>query len=87
MRMLVSLLAWFLEQTVAPNRAGRLVPVPDDGMEQGFARTLIAHWALWVAVALILLALAAGHVRRRWKGGAKPGTARFVRPDRDRKHE
>lgn len=75
--MLVSLLAWFLGQTVGPNRAGRLVPVPDDGMEPGFVRTLLAHWALWVAVALILLALAAGYARRRWKGGGRPGLARF----------
>ncbi len=75
MRVLVSLLAWFLGQTVGPNRAGRLVPVPDDRLEQGFARTLIAHWALWAAVALIVLALAAGYLRRRWRGGTKPGSA------------
>jgi hypothetical protein len=78
MRILVSLLAWFLAQTVRPNRAGRLVPVPDDGMEPGLARTLLAHWVLWTAVALILLALAAGYARRRWKGRGKPGPARFA---------
>ena len=89
MRILVSLLAWLLEQTIGPNRAGRLVPVPDDGMEPGFARSLFAHWALWAAVALILLALAAGYVRRRWKAGGKPGMARFAwlarARERDRK--
>jgi hypothetical protein len=85
--MLVSLLAWLLGQTVGPNRAGRLVPVPDNGMEPGFARTLLAPWALWAAVALILLALAAGYLRRRWKGGGRPGLARFAwrARERDRK--
>ncbi len=72
MRMLVSLLAWFLAQTVGPNRAGRLVTVPEDGMEQSITRTLLAHWVLWAAVALIILALAAGYVRRRWRGSRHP---------------
>jgi hypothetical protein len=75
--MLISLLAWLLGQTVGPNRAGRLVTVPDNGMEPGIARTLLTHWALWVAVALILLALAAGYLRRRWRDGGRPGPARF----------
>jgi hypothetical protein len=78
MRILVGLLAWLLEQTVHPNRAGRLVPVPDDGMEPGFARTLIAHWLLWMAVVLALLALAAGYARRRWRARERPGTARLA---------
>ena len=56
--------------SVRPNRAGRLVPVPDDA-EAG--RSLLAHWALWGAVALIVLVLAAGYVRRRWKSGGRPG--------------
>jgi hypothetical protein len=77
MRLLVSLLAWLLGQTVGPNRAGRLVTVPDD-VDASVARSLLAHWALWAAVALILLALAAGYVRRRWKGGDRPWTARFT---------
>jgi hypothetical protein len=82
MRILISLLTWLLEQTVRPNRAGRLVPVPDDGMEPSFLRTLlahwVAHWALWAAVALILLALAAGYLRRRWRAGGRPGQVRFA---------
>ncbi len=77
MRTLVSLLAWLLGQTVGPNRAGRLVPVPDDRMEPSLARTLLAHWALWAAVALILLALAAGYVRRRSKD-RRAGQTRFA---------
>ena len=78
MHPLVSLLAWLLGQTVGPNRAGRLVTVPDDGMETSIARSLLTHWALWAAVALILLALAAGYVRRRWRGGDRPRSARFT---------
>jgi hypothetical protein len=74
----VSVLAWFLGQTVGPNRAGRLVTVSDDGMETSLARSLLAHWALWAAVALILLALTAGYVRRRWRGGDRPWPARFT---------
>ena len=78
MRPLVSLLAWLLGQTVGPNRAGRLVTVPDDGMETSIARSLLTHWALWAAVALILLALAAGYLRRPWKGGDQQRPARFT---------
>jgi polyferredoxin len=77
--MLVSLLAWLLGQTVGPNRAGRLVTVPEDAMETGVARTLLAHWVLWAAVALILLALSAGYVRRRWRRARQPGTVRLGR--------
>ncbi len=88
MRMLVSLLAWLLGQTFGPNRAARLVTVPDDGMEPaGIARTLLAHWALWAAVALILLALAAGYLRRRWRGARQPGPARLSGLDRSRERE
>jgi hypothetical protein len=84
MRILVSLLAWFLGQTVAPNRAGRLVPLADDGMEPSFLRSLLAHWALWGAVGLILLALAAGYLRRRWKVRRGQRSARFVEDGRGR---
>jgi len=87
MRMLVSLLAWLLGQTVGPNRAGRLVTVPDNGMEPGIARTFLAHWALWAAVAVILLALAAGYLRRRWRGGGRLWPARFAWLGRGRQRE
>lgn len=62
------------EATVA-DRAGRLVPVPQDGLEPEVSRSLGAHWALWVAVGLILLILAIGVIRRRWRarGGQRPG--------------
>ena len=64
---------------VRANRAGRLVPVPDDP-EAG--HSLLAHWALWAAVAVILLILAAGYVRRRWKSGRRG--ERFPSPVSDR---
>lgn len=62
-----------LGQAVEPNRAGRLVPVPEKALEPEVGRSLSAHWALWAAVALIVLILAAGYLRRRWKTG---GTVR-----------
>jgi hypothetical protein len=65
---------------VLPNRAGRLVPVPDDP-EAG--RSLLAHWALWAAVALILLVLAAGYMRRRWKSGERPTWIPWPSSNRD----
>jgi hypothetical protein len=55
---------------VGANRAGRLVPLPDDTIEA--ERTLGEHWALLAAVALIVLILAAGYLRRRWKAGWRP---------------
>jgi hypothetical protein len=55
-----------LGEVVRPNRAGRLVPLEDDGAARSFAW----HWALWLAVLLILALLAAGYLRRRWKGDA-----------------
>jgi len=65
---------WLTDATGA-DRAGRLVPVPQDGLEPEVSRSLGAHWALWVAVGLILLILAIGFIRRRWKarGSARPG--------------
>jgi hypothetical protein len=56
------------DNMVRPNRAGRLVPVPD-APETG--RSLLAHSALWAAVGVIVLILAAGYVRRRWKSGRR----------------
>ena len=32
------------------DRAGRLVPVPQDGLEPEVSRSLGVHWALWLAV-------------------------------------
>jgi hypothetical protein len=49
------------------DRAGRLVPVPQDGFEPEMSRSLGAHWALWLAVGLIVLILAGGYVRRKWR--------------------
>jgi hypothetical protein len=65
---------------VLPNRAAWLVPVPDDP-EAG--RSLVAHWALWAAVALILLILAVGYVRRRWKSGERPAWFPWPTSNRD----
>jgi hypothetical protein len=64
-----------LAEAMGADRAGRLVPVPQDGLETEVSRSLAAHWALWVAVGLILLILAIGFIRRRWKarGSHRPG--------------
>jgi hypothetical protein len=64
--------AAILGDVVQPNRAGRLVPLVDEDAEVG--RSLVGHWALWAAALVVLLLLAAGYVRRRWKGGrSRPG--------------
>lgn len=55
---------------VGADRAGRLVPLPEDTIEP--ERSLGAHWALVAAVVLIVLILAAGYLRRRWKAGWRP---------------
>jgi hypothetical protein len=57
------------------DRAGRLVPVPQDGLEPEISRSRGLHWALWLAVGLILLILAVGYVRRKWRarGDERPG--------------
>ena len=57
---------------VRPNKAGRLVPLPEEALEAD--RPLAAHWAFWAAVALVLLIVAAGYLRRRWKaqGAVRP---------------
>jgi hypothetical protein len=56
------------------DRAGRLVAVPQDALEPEVARSLGVHWALWLSVGLILLVLAAGYIRRKWRsqGGERP---------------
>lgn len=56
------------------DRAGRLVPVPQDALEPEVTRSLGAHWALWLSVGLILLVLAVGYIRRKWRsqGGERP---------------
>ena len=64
-----------LAEATGADRAGRLIPGPQDGLEPEVSRSLAAHWALWVAVGLILLILASGFIRRRWRvrGGERPG--------------
>jgi hypothetical protein len=51
------------------NRAGQLVPLPEDAADTDPASSLDAHWALWAAVALVVVLLAIGYIRRRWKDG------------------
>ena len=34
-------------------------------------RTLLSHWALLAAIALVVLIVAAGYLRRRWKAHAR----------------
>ncbi len=92
MRALLSLLEWLAARAGADltadagspwtgpsgaDRAGRLVPAPQDGFEPEVGRSLghsLGHWALWLAAAMILVILAVGYVRRRWrsKGDASP---------------
>jgi hypothetical protein len=64
-----------LAETTGADRAGQLITVPQDGLEPEVSRSLAAHWALWGAVGLILLILAVGFIRRRWKarGSVRPG--------------
>jgi hypothetical protein len=70
-----------LGQALQPNRAGRLVPVPNEALPE---RSLSAHWALWAAVALVVLVLAAGYLRRRWKAAGSPRAARLFLAVRSR---
>ncbi len=62
-------------QDTTADRAGRLVPVPQDGLEPEVTRSLGTHWALWLAVGIVLLILAVGYIRRKWRahGAARPG--------------
>lgn len=56
------------------DRAGRLVPAPQDGLEQDVGRSLGLSWALWTAIAVVLLVVGVGYLRRRWRrrGEAQP---------------
>jgi hypothetical protein len=80
MRTLVALLAWLAARAGAvagaadagvagrattADRAGRLVPAPHDGLEPDVSRSLVEHWALWLAVGLVLIIVGIGYVRRR----------------------
>jgi hypothetical protein len=58
------------DNRVLPNRGGWLVPVPE---EPEAGRSLLAHSALWAAVGVILLLLAAGYLRRRWRSRRRDG--------------
>lgn len=49
------------------DRAGRLVPAPEDGLQPEVSRSFVEHWALWLAVGVVLLIVGAGYVRRRWR--------------------
>jgi hypothetical protein len=66
-----------VSEPVRADKAGRLVPLPDDGLEPDVARPLGAHWALWAAVGLVVAILAAGYLRRRWRAqaGARPAVS------------
>jgi hypothetical protein len=58
-----------LTGAVTANKAGRLVPMPD---EPETSRSLVSNWALWAAVALILAVVAVGYVRRRLRSRGRP---------------
>ncbi len=67
-----------LGPAVHPDRAGRLVPIPEKALEPN--RPVLAHWALLAAVALVVLIVAGGYLRRRWKAHAGGRGARPARP-------
>ena len=81
MRTLVALLEWLAARagaaagaaqaggagTTAADRAGRLVPSPHEGLEPDASRSLLEHWALWLAVGLVLIIVGIGYARRRWR--------------------
>jgi hypothetical protein len=56
--------------TGGADRAGQLVPMPDEGLEPEVGRAL-GLWWLWLAAGVILLILAAGYLRRRGKARSK----------------
>jgi hypothetical protein len=65
-----------LAATVRPDKAGRLVPVPEKALD----RPILAHWALLAAVALVVLIVTGGYLRRRWKAQGRPRGTRFPWP-------
>jgi len=69
-----------LGAVATPDRAGQLVPMREDALEQEVSRSLVSVGALWAAVGLILLLLVFGYFRRRWRrregGEALPIAAR-----------
>ena len=82
MRTLVAVLEWLAARAGAvvgtadagvaggattADRAGRLVPTPHEGLEPDVSRSLVEHWALWLAVGLVLIIVGMGYVRRRWR--------------------
>jgi hypothetical protein len=70
-----------LGPAVHPDRAGRLVPIAEKALEP--TRPVLAHWALLAAVALVVLIVAGGYLRRRWRAHAG-GRGRGLRgPRRD----
>lgn len=64
-----------LTAPVRPDKAGRLVPVPEEALEPD--RSIVAHWALLAAVALVVLIVTRRYLRRRWKAQGRPRGARF----------
>jgi hypothetical protein len=64
------------------DRAGRLVPVPQQGLEPEVSRSLGLHWALWLAVGLIVLLLAGGYMHRKWRArvGKRAGRLTWREP-------
>jgi hypothetical protein len=98
MRVLLALLQWLAElagglttadarpspwsDPTTADQAGRLVPVPDSGLEPEVSRSLGAYWALWLAVGVVLLIVGAGYARRRWRarGQALPAWLTRRRP-------
>jgi hypothetical protein len=63
---------------VRSGRAGRLVPLPEEAPRPD--RSLATHWAPLAAVALVVLIVAAGYMRRRWKAYTQGRGPRFPWP-------
>ncbi len=63
------------------DRAGELVPAPQQSIEPELGRSIWSITALWTAVGLVLAVLAVGYVRRRWRsrGGKQVAVARQKR--------